>query len=209
MDWVKKLFGVILIAMAVFFLQPHIGDVAYFALMAVLFIAAGVYLGFVRKTQSTSLVFHVFRRFVGIAAPLFGLYLLFAPGHIIARDAPEGGIAWKAYDPDLLARAKENGQYVVIDFSAEWCLPCKELDHRTFSEDEVVGATSEMLTVRADLTETTSPEVAALRRVYAIKGVPTVVFLDRDGDERKELRVFGFVDKEEFLERIERLKGGA
>jgi thiol:disulfide interchange protein DsbD len=208
MEWVKKLFGVVLIAMAIFFLQPHIGPIAYFVMMGVLFVIAGVYLGFVRKTQSMGLFFRVFRRFVGIAAPLFGLYLLFAPGHIIARGTPEGGIAWKEYDAGLVAAAKETGRFVVIDFSAEWCLPCKELDHRTFSQSEVVEATADLLTVKADLTETTSPEVAALRKRYEIKGVPTVVFLDREGSEREELRVFGFVDKTEFLARIDRLKRG-
>jgi thiol:disulfide interchange protein DsbD len=209
MDWVKKLFGVILIAMAIFFLQPHIGDVAYFALMGLLFIAAGVYLGFVRKIQTTGLFFQVFRRFVGIAAPLLGFYVILAPGHIIARGAPEGGIAWQAYDGALVAQAKQNRQNVLIDFAADWCLPCKELDHRTFSQPDVVDATTGLLTVRADLTETTSPEVAKLRKEYGIKGVPTVVFLDKNGNEREDLRVFGFVDKREFLSRVERLKNGS
>ncbi len=209
MDWVKKLFGVILVAMAIFFLEPHIGDVAYFVLMGFLFVAAGVYLGFVRKTSTAGLSFQVFRRFIGIAAPLFGLYLLLAPGHIIARDAPDGGIPWKTYDGKLVAEAKEARQYVVIDFSAEWCLPCRELDHRTFSHPEVVAATTDVLTVRADLTETTSPAVAKLRKEYEIKGVPTVVFLDKSGTEREELRVFGFVDKNEFLSRVQKLKSGS
>jgi thiol:disulfide interchange protein DsbD len=51
--------------------------------------------------------------------------------------------------------------------------------------------------------------VAKLRKEYAIKGVPTVVFIDKNGKERKDLRVFGFVDKDEFLERIGRLKSGS
>jgi thiol:disulfide interchange protein DsbD len=208
MDWVKKLFGVVLVAMAVFFLQPHIGDVAYFAIMGLWLVAGGIYLGFVRKTRTTALPFRVFKRFVGIAAPLFGLYLIFAPGHIIARGVPSGGIVWKTFDDELLSRAKENRQYVLIDFSAEWCLPCKELDHRTFSHQEVVDATADVLTMKADLTETASPGVARLRKQYAIKGVPTVVFLDRDGKEREDLRVFGFVDKNDFLGRIQRMKGG-
>jgi thiol:disulfide interchange protein DsbD len=209
MDWVKKLFGVILVAMAVFFLQPHIGQVAYYAAMGLLLVAAGVYLGFVKKGRSAGPFFQAFRRFVGIAAPLLGLYLIFAPGHIIARRAPTAGVAWKAYDGGLVARAKDAGQFVVIDFSADWCLPCKELDHRTFSQPEVVAATADLLTVRADLTQTTSPEVAKLRTEYGIRGVPTVIFLDRDGTEREELRVFGFVDKKDFLGRVERLKSGS
>lgn len=208
MDWVKKLFGVILIAMAIFFLEPHIGDIAYFALMGILLMIAGIYLGFVKKIEASSLFFKSFKRFVGIALPLLGLYILFAPGHILVRGQPEGGIVWQDFDTGLLAEAKSNGQYVLIDFSAEWCLPCKELDHRTFSKQEVVDATLEFMRVRADLTETASPAVAKLRKDYAIKGVPTVVFLDKAGKERKDLRVFGFVDDDEFLERINKLKAG-
>jgi len=209
MDWIKKLFGVILIAMALFFLQPHIGDVVYFVLMGLLLVASGVYLGFIRKVRTAGLFFRAFRRFVGIAAPLFGLYLIFAPGHIIARNVPEGGIVWKPYDGDLVARAKQDQRLVLVDFSADWCLPCKELDHRTFSHPEVVDATTDVLTVRADLTQTTSPAVAKLRKEYGIKGVPTVVFIDKNGNEREDLRVFGFVDKDEFLSRITKLKSGS
>jgi thiol:disulfide interchange protein DsbD len=208
MDWVKKLFGVILIAMAVFFLQPHIGDTAYYLAMGVLMVAAGIYLGFVRKTQTTALFFRSFKTFIGVAAPLFGLYLILAPGHIIARHAPEGGIPWKAYDGALLSDAKANGRPVLVDFSAEWCLPCKELDHGVFSRPEAVAATSDIVTLRADLTETASPEVARIRREFAIKGVPTIVFIGANGVEREDLRVVGIVGKAEFLARVERLKKG-
>jgi thiol:disulfide interchange protein DsbD len=206
MDWVKKLFGVILIAMAIFFLQPHIGDTVYYVAMGLLMIAAGVYLGFIRKTQTTALFFRSFKRFVGIAAPLFGLYLILAPGHILARGTPEGGIPWKAYDDGLLSDAKANGRLALVDFSAEWCLPCKELDHRVFSQPDVVAATSDIVTLRADLTETASPEVARIRREFAIKGVPTIVFIGANGVERSELRVVGIVDKSEFLSRVGSLK---
>lgn len=209
MDWVKKLFGVILIAMAVFFLQPHIGEVAYFVVMGLLLVISGVYLGFVRKTGTTALLFRVFKRFVGVAAPLFGLYLMLAPGHILARGTPEGGIPWEAYDGNRISRAKQDGKPVIIDFSAEWCLPCKELDHRTFSHQEAVDATADMVTVRADLTESSSPVVGMLRKQFSIKGVPTIVFIDDHGAERDDLRVFGFVDKDEFLERVRRLRSGS
>ena len=208
MDWVKKLFGVVLVAMAIFFLEPHIGDTAYYLAMGLLMIAAGVYLGFVRKTQTSALLFRSFKRFVGIAAPLFGLYLILAPGHILARNAPEGGIPWKTYDGKILSEAKTSGRPVLIDFSADWCLPCKELDHRVFSQTDAVAATADVVTLRADLTETASPEVARIKREYAIKGVPTIVFIGSDGVEREDLRVVGMVEKREFLARVERLKKG-
>ena len=106
MDWVKKLFGVILVAMAIFFLEPHIGDVAYFVLMGLLMVSSGIYLGFVRRTESPALFFNVFKRFVGIALPLLGLYVLLAPGHIIARGTPECGIIWREFNDGLLAKAR-------------------------------------------------------------------------------------------------------
>jgi thiol:disulfide interchange protein DsbD len=207
MDWVKRLFGVILVAMAVFFLEPHIGDVAFYLLMGAILVVSGIYLGFVQKTQAPGLFFNSFKRFVGIVLPLLGLYFVLAPGHIIARSAPQGGIVWQEFDDEALTEAKQDGRFVLIDFSAEWCLPCKELDHKTFVQPDVVEATSDIVTLRADLTESAAPDVAAIRKQFTIKGVPTIVFLDRKGNEREDLRVFGYIDGDDFLERILELKG--
>ncbi|MFQ5511708.1 MAG: protein-disulfide reductase DsbD family protein [Candidatus Krumholzibacteriia bacterium] len=206
MEWVKKLFGVILVGMAIFFLQPLIGDPVYWALTGLLLMSGGIVLGFLKKTQTTALFFVVFKRFVGIAAPLFGLYLILNPGHIIARGDATGGIQWDAFDARMLEQARLDNRFVLIDFAADWCLPCKELDHKTFSQPEVVAATSGFLVLKADLTQSASRQVSDLRKEFAIRGVPTVVFMDRSGKERKDLRVLGFVDKTEFLRRIDALK---
>lgn len=206
MEWVKKLFGVVLLAMAVFFLQPLISDAVYWILTAAIVIVGGALLGFVFKADSHALGFTVFRRFVGIAGPALGLYMLLAPGHLIAEK--EAGIAWTQYDDDHVTSARDGGRAVIIDFSAEWCLPCKELDHETFSPPEVVDATSDLILLRADLTQSGSSEVSRLRKQYEIAGVPTVVFIDKSGRERRDLRIFGFVDAEDFLERVDKLKGG-
>jgi thiol:disulfide interchange protein DsbD len=213
MEWVKKFFGIILMAMAVFFLEPHLRDIAhgnviYWVSMGLLFIIGGIVLGFLKKVDSRALPFLVLRRLVGIAAPLLGLYLILAPGHIIASGTPEGGIAWSPYDDDLLVEARTSSQYVLIDFSADWCLPCKELDHKTFSEQTVIDATSGFVTLKADLTDAASDEVLTLRKRFSIRGVPTVVFIDRNGKERTDLRVFGFVDEDDFLDRLNKLRDG-
>jgi thiol:disulfide interchange protein DsbD len=204
MEWVRKLFGIVLLAMAVYFLRSIVGDALYFVLLGAVFVVGGVMLGFVTKVKTSSLFFSGFRRFVGVVAPLYGLYLVLAPGNVVGRSAA-AGIAWIPYAEAALAQAVEEGKPVVIDFSAEWCLPCKELDHLTFSQPEVIDASKRIVPLKADLTQHGSPEVRALRKKFDIRGVPTIVFIDAMGNERANLRAVEFIDKEEFLSRLNKL----
>jgi thiol:disulfide interchange protein DsbD len=208
MEWVRRLFGVVLLAMAVFFLRPVLGDTLYYILLGALLVIGGVVLGFVSRVKSTSLFFSAFRRFVGVAAPLYGLYLALAPGHIVGH-GEAAGIAWTPYAETALAEATARRQPVVIDFSADWCLPCKELEHKTFNQPEVMDAAGRFVTLKADLTQHGSPEVRALRKKFDIRGVPTIVFIDAGGNERADLRVVQFIDKTEFLRRLNAAGGGS
>lgn len=205
MEWIRKLFGVVLVAMAIYFLEPVLGSTIFYLLLGATFIISGVVLGFVMKTSTRALFFLILRRFVGIAAPLFGLYILFAPGHLIAT-SETAGIPWEAYGTGAVQDAKQNGTPVVIDFYADWCLPCKELDHKTFNQPDVIEAAEGLVVLKADLTQSTTPDVKKLRDAFGIKGVPTIVFLDKNGAERSDLRVLGFVDKNEFAGRLRKLK---
>jgi thiol:disulfide interchange protein DsbD len=124
-----------------------------------------------------------------------------APGHILGRPhAAE--TAWVPYAETALARAAADGRAVVIDFSADWCMPCKELEHKTFSQQEVINATRNVVTMKADLTQHGNADVRALRKRYDIRGVPTIVFIDSHGKERSDLRAVQFIDKDEFLRRL-------
>jgi thiol:disulfide interchange protein DsbD len=206
MEWVRRLFGVVLLAMAVYFLDPVLPETAYYILMGVLLVVCGVIMGFVLKVASTSTYFSVFRRFVGVAMPLVGLWFIFAPGHIFGI---QPGIPWIPYDDDYLVEAKTKNLPVVIDFSAEWCIPCEEMDHETFNQPEVVEAARKIMPLRADITKSLSEEVVELKDKYRLLGVPTIVFIDRDGREREDLRVVHFIDKDEFLDKLNSLVGGA
>jgi thiol:disulfide interchange protein DsbD len=206
MEWVRRLFGLVLLAMAVYFLRPVLGDKVYYALLGALLVVGGVMLGFTARVHSSTLWFVAFRRFVGVAAPLYGLYVALAPGHILGR-VESAAASWPAYAEVELARAVADGRPVIIDFSADWCLPCKELEHKTFSQDEVIARTRGFVTMKADLTQHGSADVRALRKRYDIRGVPTIVFIDAKGNEREDLRAVQFIDKDEFLRRLDEVDG--
>ena len=73
----------------------------------------------------------------------------------------------------------------MVDFSASWCLPCIELDKKTFSDPRVREALARRGLFKADMTRAAAPETVALAEKFAILGVPTVIFLDASGQERR------------------------
>ena len=109
---------------------------------------------------------------------------------------PEGDLVW------------ESGRPVLIDFYADWCLPCEELDTRTFSDPTVRDVAGRFLMIKADLTRYGSPGTERLKKRYNIRGVPTVIFIDADGQERKDLRVVGFIGADQMLDRMNKTVQG-
>lgn len=191
---VKKAMGFILIAMAFYFLRPLIGDLAFQYGVATSLLVGALFLFFSRSQGA-----HVWR--VGIAVLLLVSGVAFA----IPRKH-DGGVQWQKYDAKALASAREAGKPVVIDFYADWCLPCKELDEKTFSDPRVVSALDGFVRVKADLTRPEDETTQQLTKQYSILGVPTIVFLDSRGVEVKDARVTGFEPPEAFLQRVRQVR---
>jgi thiol:disulfide interchange protein DsbD len=188
MEGVKKIFGWVLLGMAAYFLRtvlpPRVGG---WLLPAVL--AAGA---------AALLFFHANLRLpvrAAVAVLFVAVALFFAPR------AEAEGPPWAPYDAGRIAGAKRP---TVVDFSATWCLPCLELDRKTFSDSRVREALSRRDLFKADMTQARAEETIALAQQYEILGVPTVIFLDESGKERRELRLVGFEEPGEFLKRLER-----
>ncbi len=194
MVWVRKLFGVILIGMAVYFLEALVPARIYQYVLAVLLIAGGVYLGWIEKSTGGKL-FSVFRWLVGIASLLFAVWL-------IVPEKEHQEINWETFDYKLLAQAKTDGKPVILDFYADWCIPCKELDHNTFTDKKVVELSKEFVGLKVDLTHGSDQLTKDLKMDFGIKGVPTIVFIGENGEEMKNLRFFGFIEAEEFLTKM-------
>jgi len=113
------------------------------------------------------------------------------------------GIDWSPYSETAL-NSLDGKNGVIIDFYADWCIPCKELDALTFSDPKVIELSKQFGTFKADLTKSLSPEVSTLREKYKILGVPTVLILDSKGNEKN--RITGFVNAEEFYKLISEIQ---
>jgi thiol:disulfide interchange protein DsbD len=187
---VKKAMGFILIAMAFYFIRPLIGDVVFQYGVAAALITGAIFL-FVSRSPGAK----VWR--VGLAALLLVSGVAFA---IPRKHATE--VTWDKYDAKMLAAARAANKPVVIDFYADWCLPCKELDHKTFTDPAVVAGLDGFVRVKADLTVSEDATTQELTKQYEIVGVPTIVFLDASGNERKDLRLTGFEPAGKFVERV-------
>lgn len=126
------------------------------------------------------------------------------PGSAGAQAGSAGaGAAWAAYSPALLAQAVSQGKPTVIDFTAKWCVNCKQIEHDVFQDPAVAPAlASGFVTTRANLTQWTSAPSVALQKQYGFGALPTIIFLDKAGHEIKPLRITGRLGVAEFQRRM-------
>lgn len=202
MVWVKKIFGMILLGMPLYFLNPLLPkELSHYAVPGYL-LACGVLLGWVFSGNGVTRRFKMFQHAFGIALAVLGLTVYLAWPHPVE-------LSFRDYSAALLQQAQKEGKPVFIDFSASWCLPCKELELRTFSDPKVQDALKNWVLLKADLTQYSSAPVEELKKAYGIMGVPTLVFVGPDGRERKDLKAVGFITAQEFLGKITQTSKGS
>ena len=115
--------------------------------------------------------------------------------------------SWAAYTPGAFADATRTGKPIVIDFTAAWCVNCKEIEHDVFEEPTVAPTlASKFITLRADLTQWNSPASATLQKQYRFGSLPTIVILRPGGQEIKSLRITGRLSVAAFLRRLQQAR---
>lgn len=104
----------------------------------------------------------------------------------------------------ILQRAKADNKPVMLDYYADWCISCKEMEAITFTNSEVAKALSRFVLVQADVT-INNPQTQALLKQFGLYGPPAILFFNGAGEEQKFLRVVGFMTPSRFLERLQEL----
>jgi thioredoxin:protein disulfide reductase len=188
--WVEQLFGFLLVGLSLYFLDPIVPGRIISRILPYYAVGAGIFLGFVPSVGRNSRPFFVLRSGVGVASTAVLIYLL------IGARSPAAELKFRPFDPALLQTARVHGKPVVVDFSADWCVPCREMEHTTFADPAVIQQASNFIWLKANLTAA-NPSNTALMKQFAVAGVPTTVFIDATGRVRASRA--GYIGPQEFL----------
>lgn len=196
MVWIRKCFGWILVGMAGYMVLPMFrSSFLKSSIVSAVMIGAGLHLGWIDRSKSKWRGFLYIRRAVGI-----GL-LAAATVSFLAIPWESPGIRWVPYRASLILNAEKHHKPVILDFYADWCIPCRAMDESVFRDPDVVALSKKFLTMRVNLTRHRSGQKKLLKE-YSVRGVPTIIFINREGVEERRLRIQEFVGKEKLLSRM-------
>jgi thiol:disulfide interchange protein DsbD len=217
MDTVKKLFGVMMLAVAAWMLARIIPERLALVLWAIpALVCAWLLITEVRKRSAATWVV----RFVGAAAGVYGLALI--TGSALGSTDPLAPFGSRmAHQHELpfrtiksvadlqreITQAKSEGKTVLVDFSAKWCVSCKEMEKYTFTDTAVKTALDRTVLLRADVTDNDAEDQALLKHMGII-GPPTIAFYGVNGEERANYRVVGFMKADAFASHAREALGG-
>jgi thiol:disulfide interchange protein DsbD len=204
MEAVKSVFGIVMLVAALYFLRNvvaplgAIGRPTHAWLAGSLSLAAaGVAAGAVRLSYHAARAIQA-RKTVAVLAVVAGLFGAITGSLAPRSDRGAPALAWVHGADAGVRRAHAEHRPVLLDFYADWCLPCKELELKTFSRTEVARALSGFTLVKVDCTHDDDPAVAAAKERWQARTLPTLVLVDADG--RVAHKVDHFVEADELLQ---------
>ncbi len=224
MDTVSHIFGVVMLAIAIWMLSRIVTPSLALLLWAFLLIIISVYLGALESLHGHYKGIKAFYKGVGIIVLVYGLMLFY--GGIKGAENPLAPLTF-ASELQVASTASQNttvefktihsskeldtlleqskGKKVMLDFYADWCTSCKELDHVTFKDSRVIELLKGMVLIRADVTANSDDEKALAKR-FNLFGPPAMIFFDEAGIPISGGNLIGYKNTEAFINHIQTLE---
>ncbi len=230
MDRVKAAFGVMLLGLAIWMLSRFVAPGVTMLLAAALVIVTGIYMGALDSLQESAEGWRRLSKGAGVIALVYGASLLvgaLAGGHSLmtplkgvtsvsagaagnaqlASSTHAGGEAEfmevKGLDNlnEFVKTAGSNGKPLILDFYADWCVSCKEMEAFTFTDPAVSEQMNKAVLVQADVTKNDKLDKNLLKE-FGLFGPPAILFFAPNGEELRNARVVGFMNKEKFHQHL-------
>lgn len=220
MDQVKAVFGVGMLAVAIILLERILPAEIAMLLWGILLVVSAVYMGALRELAVEASGWDRLWKGLGVVVLVYGTLMLIGAaaggkdtvqplrGLIAASGSSEAAhLQFRRIKnvTDLqreVGAASAAGKPVMLDFYADWCVSCKEMERYTFSNPKVIAALSDAVLLQADVTANDEQDVALLQGHFGLPGPPSIMFYDRNGKERKGYRVVGFMGPDEFSSHV-------
>jgi thiol:disulfide interchange protein DsbD len=211
MDKVKAGFGIMMLALAIWMLERILPMPIIVALAGILAIFTGIYMGGLDALNETSTGWKRFFKASGLVTLFYGALLLIGAasgnsslinplkgsfiGGSMQNSAIEQKLVFRQIKgiqglDDALSLAKQQGQTVMLDFYADWCISCKEMEHGTFTDANVIQSLKDTVLLQADVTPNDDLDKALLKK-FGLFGPPGILFFDKNSQENLPYRIVG------------------
>ncbi len=225
MDTVKASFGVMMLGLAIWMMERVLPGSITLLLWALLVFLTGVFLGAFEPLPEAAPAIRRLGKGIGVMACIYGGLMLVGVtlggddplepiprGSLLAgstQDLSSGHLAFEPVESVAelqvaLTKARAAGAPVLFDFSADWCVSCKEMEKYTFSDADVIAALEPFVLLQADVTDNDADDKELLK-YFGSFGPPTIAFFDSAGQEQPAYKLVGYVGAEEFAAHVRRL----
>ena len=195
--WVERSFGIVLLGFSLFYIFLALNINLLNWIVPITLIGGGIYLGWLEKSGDNSGKFSIFKKMAGI--------FLIVASILMVLNMPKDIVKWDNYYTGVFEESKKEQTPVIVEFYADWCMACQELERYVYTDSNVINGLERFKRVKVDLTNEPSAVESDLISKFNVRGVPTIVFLDENGNERKEIRIEGYIPPDSFLELLKKI----